>query len=300
MHFKFSIRPLLVAVIFSITACSSDGDNIGGEPLTVSDQQPQQFLGAGSAVAGAAENAVAGTPIGFFETPIGRVLAAGEGNRTLYTFANDSIGVSTCLASCAAVWPPLMATANQQAMLDELRANSALASIARGLSVITRAGTQLQWAFNGMPLYHFSGDAAAGETNGENLDGDWFVARPLPIEVADAEGFSGGLLRGAGSINAGINEPALRNSIYDGLTLYTFTLDIGGFSDCNAGCAEDWPPLYADKGAVGADGFSVITRTGGAAQWAYNNQPLYFFIGDSEPGDVFGDGADAAWFVARP
>ena len=136
----------------------------------------------------------------------------------------------------------------------------------------------LQWTFNQRPLYHFSGDGAAGETNGENFNGEWFVARPMPVELFEVAGFNGPLLRGRGSINSGIDEPSLRRASLDGLTLYIFTRDSAGFSDCNAGCAEDWPPLYADRGAVAADGFTLITRSNGAAQWAYNNQPLYFYI----------------------
>ena len=299
MQFKFLIRPLVLAALL-LGACSSDDDDAAGQSLLTSDQQPAQFLGSSSTTAGTASNAVTGTPIGLAETAIGRVLVAGENNRTLYTFANDRVGVSNCEGNCASLWPPLMADANQQAGLDELRANSSVGSVGRGLGVIARTDTQLQWTLNGMPLYFYSGDAAAGETNGENIDGVWFVARPFPVELGDSANFNGPLLRGSGSINSGLDDPALRTSIFEGHTLYTFALDIGGFSDCNTGCVEDWPPLFADRGAVGADGFTVITRNSGAAQWAFNNQPLYFFIGDSQPGDVFGNGAGAVWFVATP
>ena len=37
---------------------------------------------------------------------LGSFLVAGMGGKTLYTFANDTAGVSTCTGDCATNWPP--------------------------------------------------------------------------------------------------------------------------------------------------------------------------------------------------
>ena len=86
----------------------------------------------------------------------------------------------------------------------------------------------------------------------------------------------------------------------DGRTLYTYDKDGEGVSNCSGLCAAAWPPLLAPDGAGATDGFTLVTRSGGDRQWAYNGQPLYLYIGDSKPGDVDGDGADDVWHVARP
>ena len=86
----------------------------------------------------------------------------------------------------------------------------------------------------------------------------------------------------------------------DGRTLYTYDKDDKGVSNCSGVCAVAWPPLLAPDGARATDRFTVITRSGGDRQWAYDGQPLYLYIGDSKPGDVDGDGADGVWRVARP
>ncbi len=86
----------------------------------------------------------------------------------------------------------------------------------------------------------------------------------------------------------------------DGRTLYTYGKDGEGVSNCSGLCAAAWPPLLAPDSARATDGFTLVTRSGGDKQWAYNGQPLYLYIGDSMPGDVDGDGADDVWYVARP
>ncbi len=86
----------------------------------------------------------------------------------------------------------------------------------------------------------------------------------------------------------------------NGRTLYTYDKDGTGVSNCAGLCAAAWPPLLAPDRAQATDGFTLVTRSGGDKQWAYNQRPLYLYIGDSMPGDVDGDGADGVWRVARP
>ena len=94
----------------------------------------------------------------------------------------------------------------------------------------------------------------------------------------------------------------------DGLTLYTFENDRNdtqgdgaGDSDCNDGCADNWPPLLADATSVAEGQFSIVTRDDGTSlQWAFKGLPLYTFSGDSAGGDVNGDGSGDVWYVARP
>ena len=46
------------------------------------------------------------------------------------------------------------------------------------LTTVARADGSMQVALNGMPLYYFAKDAKAGDTNGQGLNGKWFVASP--------------------------------------------------------------------------------------------------------------------------
>jgi hypothetical protein len=52
-----------------------------------------------------------------------------------------------------------------------------------------------------------------------------------------------------------------------------------------------------------ATGFSILTRTDGSLQWAYNGMPLYNYAGDSAKGQGNGEGINSfggVWHVSRP
>lgn len=89
-----------------------------------------------------------------------------------------------------------------------------------------------------------------------------------------------------------------------GMSLYTFDSDTGDTSTCYGQCAESWPPAVT-PGMVarntGVTGTADLTsRTDGTAgQVRYNGDPLYYFAGDSAPGDTNGDGVGGVWHLAR-
>lgn len=123
--------------------------------------------GASEPAAGASEAAVA-----LADTSLGKVLVDGKG-LTLYMFTADSKDTSTCYDSCAANWPPLLGTAVPGTGLD--------ASL---FGATKRTDGTSQVTFNGMPLYLFAGDAAAGDVNGQGVGGKWYVlgADGVPIK----------------------------------------------------------------------------------------------------------------------
>ena len=77
-----------------------------------------------------------------------------------------------------------------------------------------------------------------------------------------------------------------------GLTLYVFDNDLSapGTSNCAGNCALTWPPLLVTDGlASGVSDLGTINRTDGGTQVTYSGRPLYFYSGDSNPGDTNGE-----------
>ncbi len=86
----------------------------------------------------------------------------------------------------------------------------------------------------------------------------------------------------------------------DGMTLYALAVDEPGVSLCYDSCAALWPPVSGDT-PVG-DGldeslFSVTERDDGTTQLVAGGWPLYRYTGDTQPGDVSGQGVEGVWFV---
>jgi predicted lipoprotein with Yx(FWY)xxD motif len=91
----------------------------------------------------------------------------------------------------------------------------------------------------------------------------------------------------------------------NGMSLYTFDKDSVGTTVCTGDCLGNWPPLTVTSasaitvgtGLVASD-FATITRPEGTSQVTFKQIPLYFFAGDSAPGDTNGDGVGGVWHLA--
>jgi len=76
-----------------------------------------------------------------------------------------------------------------------------------------------------------------------------------------------------------------------GRVLYLFARDRGGRSSCSGACAKAWPPLLT-KGApralsgVNANVLGTTRRGNGTLQVTYAKHPLYYFKGDTKPGQI--------------
>lgn len=72
---------------------------------------------------------------------------------------------------------------------------------------------------------------------------------------------------------------------------------IAGVSNCYDECADNWPPFWVEDPLLGGGPWFVTRRRDSTRQWAYLGQLLYFYSGDTEPGDVTGDGLGGVWHV---
>jgi predicted lipoprotein with Yx(FWY)xxD motif len=114
-------------------------------------------------------------------TQLGTILVDGRG-RTVFVFATDKTDESTCDAACAADWPPVAAPSTLPASLP---------GVTGELGTTTRSDGSDQLTVAGHPLYTFSGDSAAGQTNGQGITlngGLWTVVLPSGQPDTDPAG----------------------------------------------------------------------------------------------------------------
>ena len=85
----------------------------------------------------------------------------------------------------------------------------------------------------------------------------------------------------------------------NGMTLYVFDKDKGGIPSCYGFCADFWPPYIGIKGEKMNKRWTLLKRTNGKMQWAYNGRPVYFYSIDKKPGDIAGDGKEGVWHAIK-
>jgi predicted lipoprotein with Yx(FWY)xxD motif len=99
--------------------------------------------------------------------------------------------------------------------------------------------------------------------------------------------------------------------IFDGAgrALYAFTRDPQhGASRCYGACATAWPVYYASKTLRAGPGvmqrlIGTVKRADGRKQVTYNGRPLYYYVGDTRPGQVTCQNVreyGGLWLVVRP
>ena len=107
---------------------------------------------------------------------VGTVLTSASG-LTLYRFANDPKGMSTCTGACAKVWPPLLAAKGSHVSGPKG---------VKGLSLISVANGHWQVAFHDVALYRFEGDKKKGQAQGQNVGKVWFAVLKSGIPATTA------------------------------------------------------------------------------------------------------------------
>jgi predicted lipoprotein with Yx(FWY)xxD motif len=107
--------------------------------------------------------AAAAATLKLSDSKFGKVLTDDTG-KTLYSFSKDEKLKSNCAGTCAATWPVYApATITAGAGIDATK-----------LASFDNAGKK-QLSIDGVPLYYYSGDTKAGDTNGQGVGGFWYV-----------------------------------------------------------------------------------------------------------------------------
>jgi predicted lipoprotein with Yx(FWY)xxD motif len=93
-----------------------------------------------------------------------------------------------------------------------------------------------------------------------------------------------------------------------GRALYLWDADHGSMSTCDGACAQAWPPLTTTGtpkagGEAKASLLGTTKRSDGSREVTYAGHPLYYYAGDTGPGQTSGEGSDgfgSPWWVVTP
>jgi predicted lipoprotein with Yx(FWY)xxD motif len=137
-------------VVVALGACAQTEDTTTPETSPEATTTAAATAGAGAAVRTESN------------MKFGTILVDAQG-RSLYTFDKDTGGTIACTDACASTWPPVISAGTPSGV--------------PGLGVAKRPDGTSQVTYNGKPLYRYSGDAKAGDTNGDGVGGVWHIAK---------------------------------------------------------------------------------------------------------------------------
>ena len=263
-------------------AAADDGYGAGND----SGYGSSDGYGSGSGKSGATgkKAAPAGTLNVDNMPKLGQVVTDSKG-WTLYRFDEDTADPpkSQCDGQCATAWPPVPA--------DDAKASS---GITQGqLGKVKRTDGSWQLTLGGWPVYRYAKDTAPGDAKGQGVGGTWNALAPDGKKAS---------LRTATQLKA-VDDTKLGKILTDvqGRTLYRFDKDSAWpmKSNCTGACLDTWKPAKpVDKTKLSGVARKLVgtyTRPDGTKQLEINCWPVYWFTGDSQPGDTNGQGKMGLW-----
>ena len=167
----------LAALALGIAAAGCGGSSSSGaapEGGTNASSEPSGLYGSGGG-SGSSNPSADAVTVKAVSSPLGTILVDQDG-KTLYLFEADSMNKSNCSGGCLALWPAVMANGK----------TTAGSGVSAGMIGTATGSSQVTYA--GHPLYWFSGDTAAGDTNGEGLTdfgGAWYAVSPAGKAVEE-------------------------------------------------------------------------------------------------------------------
>ncbi|WP_411106564.1 SCO0930 family lipoprotein [Streptomyces sp. cmx-4-9] len=309
-----TLAAVAMAVALAATACGPAQDKAAGTAQPAGAASSQGY-DAPSDTAAAAAAAPAGPLAVAADGKLGPILTDSAG-LTLYRFDKDTAQPpkSACEGDCAKTWPVVPAG-------DATAAEGTDPAL---LGEVVRGDGSRQLTVAGWPVYRFSKDTKAGETNGQGVGGTWFAFAPDGKKAAKAAADApaapaapaapggaapgGAAQAGGGAALSVAKDPKLGEHIVDGkgMTVYRFKPDTAWpmVSKCTGDCLAKWPAVppvdKADARGITERNYLVLDRPDGDRQQTVDCWPVYTFTGDKKPGDVNGQGVGGTWYAVSP
>ena len=114
------------------------------------------------------------------DSSAGRIVVDGKG-MSVYYYTKDvkDSGTSTCTGGCLDAWPPVLAAAD----------TPAVDGVTGTVGTIATPDGKKQLTINGMPVYYYAKDLAAGDILGQGVGGVWYLVAPSGEMITGAAGY---------------------------------------------------------------------------------------------------------------
>jgi len=163
----FGLGALIVAA--ALAGCGGGSGTSTSAPPSAASSSPAASTAAGAEMKTASSSA-------------GQIVVDSKG-MSLYFFTKDvkDSGTSACTGACLQAWPVFTTTSDAPGV----------DGVTGTVGTIATPDGKKQVTLNGMPLYYYAKDKAAGDVTGQGVGGVWYLVSPSGemIKGAAASGY---------------------------------------------------------------------------------------------------------------
>jgi predicted lipoprotein with Yx(FWY)xxD motif len=180
-HLSIGLSAFAVAALLS--GCG------GGSTTTAPSSAAATTAPASSAPAGSASSSASSAPtsavasqLKVADSKAGQIVVDGKG-MSVYYYTKDTkdSGTSACTGGCLAAWPPVTTTS----------ATPSVEGVKGTVGTIATPDGKKQVTINGMPIYYYAKDKAAGDITGQGVNSVWYLVAPSGAMMTASPGTSG-------------------------------------------------------------------------------------------------------------
>jgi predicted lipoprotein with Yx(FWY)xxD motif len=154
---------------FAVAALLSGCAGGGGSTTTAPSSAAATSAPASSVPASSAPASAAASELKVADSKVGQIVVDGKG-MSVYYYTKDTkdSGTSSCTGGCLTAWPPVFTTAT----------TPSVEGVTGTLGTITTPDGKKQVTINGMPIYYYAKDKAAGDITGQDVNKVWYLVAP--------------------------------------------------------------------------------------------------------------------------
>ncbi|BCW68570.1 hypothetical protein NicSoilB4_33330 [Arthrobacter sp. NicSoilB4] len=176
-HFSIGLSALALAALLSGCAGGGGGSNpyatTAAPPTSATAPSTSGPVSTSAPAAAAADLLVA-------DSSAGKIVVGGKG-MSVYYYTKDvkDSGKSACTGGCLEAWPPVLATSD----------TPTVDGVTGTVGTIATPDGKKQLTINGMPVYYYAKDLAAGDITGQGVGGVWYLVAPSGDMITAAAGY---------------------------------------------------------------------------------------------------------------
>ncbi|HSO17240.1 MAG TPA: hypothetical protein VLS95_14950 [Arthrobacter sp.] len=174
-HLSIGLSAFALAAL--ISGCAGTG---GSNPYATTAPPTSATAPSTSGPASTSPAAAAAADLRTADSTAGRIVVDGKG-MSVYYYTKDvkDSGTSACTGGCLDAWPPVLAAAD----------TPTVDGVTGTVGTIATPDGKKQLTINGMPVYYYAKDLAAGDITGQGVGGVWYLVSPSGGMITAAAGY---------------------------------------------------------------------------------------------------------------